>query len=304
MPLSKQLKADAVLLLVTLSWGVSYLLVDYCMSVMGPLTVNALRFLIAALGIAAVSLPRLRGMTRETRRYALGVGALLAMAYVCVSEGLLYTSMSNAAFLCALPVVLTPVAGLVIYRSRPTRRLLLVLALAFSGVCLMTLTESLRLRAGDLLSFGCAAFYTGDLLLTERAVKRPRVDPFQLGVVHLLVAGVINLVFALLFERPLALPQSPSMWGALLFLAVFCTGIAFVAQPIAQQYTTSAHVGVIFALEPVFAGIAAFFIAGERLTARGYAGALLLLGAMAVMELPMPRRKEKPDNGHSDLRKE
>ena len=62
----KQLKADLVLLFVTLSWGVSYLLVDICLTELGPLTLNALRFLLASLGAGLAALPKMRGMTRET----------------------------------------------------------------------------------------------------------------------------------------------------------------------------------------------------------------------------------------------
>lgn len=53
--------------------------------------------------------------------------------------------------------------------------------------------------------------------------------------------------------------------GTVLFLAIFCTGIAFIVQAVAQQYTSASHVGVIFSLEPVFAEIVVFFLAGEVL---------------------------------------
>lgn len=299
----KQLKADLVLLFVTLSWGVSYLLVDLCLTELGPLTLNALRFLLASLGAGIAMFPKMRGMTRETRRYSLGLGTLLGVAYMCSTVGLIYTSMSNAAFLCALAVVLTPIANFIVYRKKPSPRLTFVLLLALAGVALMTLTESLTPRLGDILCVLCAAMYAFDLLLAEHAVKRPRVDAFQMGVMHLGVAGVVNLLLAFVLEKP-SLPHSGKVWGAVLFLAAFCTGLAFIAQTMAQQYTTSTHVGVIFALEPVFAGIAAYIFANERLGARGYLGAALLMAGMIVMELPIRVKKEPEQDEHTDLRQE
>ncbi len=71
----------------------------------------------------------------------------------------------------------------------------------------------------------------------------------------------------------------------MIFLSVFCTGAAFIIQAVAQQYTSASHVGVIFALEPVFAGIVAFFLAGEILTVRAYVGAALLVSSLFIMEL-------------------
>ena len=110
------------------------------------------------------------------------------------------------------------------------------------------------------------------------------VDPLAMGVIELGVAGVVMTVIAFLTEQPV-LPQSPAVWGSVLFLSICCTGVAFVVQTVAQQYTTATHVGLIFTLEPVFSGIVAFFIAHERLLPRGYIGAGLMLASFVVMEL-------------------
>ena len=94
------------------------------------------------------------------------------------------------------------------------------------------------------------------------------------------------LMLALLFEEP-HLPASAPVCGAISFLAIFCTGIAFIVQAIAQQHTTASHVGVIFALEPVFAAIVAFVFAGERLLPRAYIGAAMMLIGVFAMELDL-----------------
>ena len=61
----KQLQADLVLLFVTLSWGVSYLLVDICLTELGPLTLNALRFLLASLGAGIAAFPKMRSLDHK-----------------------------------------------------------------------------------------------------------------------------------------------------------------------------------------------------------------------------------------------
>ena len=92
------------------------------------------------------------------------------------------------------------------------------------------------------------------------------------------------LLVSVAAERP-HLPQSPKIWAAAVFLGLFCSGVAFVIQAVAQQYTTASHVGVIFTLEPVFSGIVAFVFAGEKLLPRGYAGAALMLLSLLVIEV-------------------
>ena len=99
-------------------------------------------------------------------------------------------------------------------------------------------------------------------------------------------------VTAFIFEKP-HFPRTPEVWASVAFLTVFCTGVAFIVQALAQRYTTPSHVGVIFTLEPVFASVAAFLIAGELLTAREYAGAALLIAALLLMESPIMNRRQK-----------
>jgi hypothetical protein len=107
-----------------------------------------------------------------------------------------------------------------------------------------------------------------------------------------LFTGVFMLILSFIFEDP-ALPSTPLCWGSALFLAVFCTGVAFIVQAVAQQYTSASHVGVIFTLEPVFAGFVAFFLAGEILLPRGYLGAFLLLSSLLIMEIDVKEMLEK-----------
>ena len=100
------------------------------------------------------------------------------------------------------------------------------------------------------------------------------------------------LVLELLIENP-AMPHSPGVWAAVIFLSLFCTGLPFVVQPIAQQYTDSSHVGLIYALQPVFAGITAFVMAGEVLTLRGYLGEVMMVSSLFIMEIDFDRRKKR-----------
>ncbi len=105
------------------------------------------------------------------------------------------------------------------------------------------------------------------------------------------VTGAYMLVLAFLFEQP-HLPTSPHIFLSVAFLSIFCTGLAFIVQAIAQQYTTAAHVG-IFTLEPVFAGVVAFFFAGEVLTVKSYLGAVIMISALFVTEIDFKKSSKK-----------
>ncbi len=106
--MSKQVRADIILLLVTLCWGVSYLLMDISLTDLDPFTLNAFRFLGAFVIAAAVSWKRIRTVNRQTLKYSLIVGLALVVVYIGATFGVKYTSISNSGFLCALTVVFTP----------------------------------------------------------------------------------------------------------------------------------------------------------------------------------------------------
>ena len=172
---------------------------------------------------------------------------------------------------------------------------MLALVVCTAGLGLLTLDDSFRPAAGDLICLICAVCYAADMLVTEKAVADPQVDALTLGVCQLGVAGVLMLLVSALLEQP-HLPQSPKIWGAAIFLGLFCSGIAFVIQSVAQKYTPATHVGVIFTMEPVFSGIIAFTVAGETLLPRGYAGAVLMLTSLLIMEVnwgALLRRKKQ-----------
>ena len=282
--MSKQRKADLALVLVTLFWGVSYYLVDLCLSELQPMNLNAFRFLLAFLVLAPIFWKRVRHASRATLKYSVIIGALLVGVYAGATYGVANTSISNAGFICALPVVFTPLLDFLCNRRRPGKKLGVALLLCTVGLALLTLNEQFRPASGDLICLICAVCYAADMLVTEKAVKLPEVDAMTLGVCQLGVAGVLMLLVSALVEQP-RLPSSPRIWGAAIFLGLFCSGVAFVIQAVAQQYTTASHVGVIFTLEPVFSAIVAYFFANEKLLPRGYIGAVLMLLSLLVMEM-------------------
>ena len=259
-----QLKADLMLVLVTFFWGISYLLTDLALTEVGVFSLNAIRFLLAFVVGGLCFLPRLRHPSAATLKTALATGAALFCVYTATTFGVKYTSLSNAGFLCALPVVFTPLLP----------------------------------ALGDVLCILCALSNAVYLIITERAVARPEVDAFQLGVYQQLVTGLGMLVLSVFLEGP-DLPRTPAVWASVLVLSLFCTGAAFLIQSVALQYTTASHVGVIFCLEPVFNSIFAFFVAHEVLSPRAYAGAALLILGILMMEADLsallrPLRRKAP----------
>ena len=282
--MNKQRRADLLLVMTTFFWGASYYLTDICLADLPPMTLNAFRFIVAFLVLGLIFWKHVVHINRTTLWYSLIVGLALAGTYVAYNYGITRTSLSNAAFICALQVIFAPLLGFLFFRQRPGWKLGAALVVCTVGMALLTLNGELRPASGDLICLITPLCYAVDLLITEKAVRDPRVDPLGLGVCQLAVVGIVTLALALALGEPVHLPTSGKTWAAALFLGIFCSGVAFIIQSVQQQYTTASHVGLIFTLEPVFASMVAFVMTGEVLSLRGYIGAALMLLSLFIME--------------------
>ena len=286
--MDRQRRADLMLVMITLFWGASYFLMDVALTNLQPLNLNAFRFLVAFAVLGIIFRKNMLRLNRTTAKYGVVVGLSLVMVYIGATYGVKYTSISNAGFICALSTVTTPLIDALFNHKLPGKKLGIALLLCTFGMALLTLGETFRPAPGDVICLLCAVFYGVDLVITEHAVAQPEVDPIGLGVFQLSVTGAVMLLLSCLLETP-HLPRTGSVWGAALFLSIFCTGICFVVQTVEQQYTSASRAGLIFALEPVFSAVVAYVFADERLGVRGYIGAALMFLSLVLMELDVDK---------------
>ena len=117
---------------------------------------------------------------------------------------------------------------------------------------------------------GCAGHDVGALLAVQLAVC---------GGACLLAAAI---------GGDLAAPAGGDVWSALAVTAVLASAGGFFAQSYAQQHASPARTALILALEPAFAGLFGWLLAGDHLSASNWAGAVLILIAILAVDL-VPR---------------
>lgn len=285
-------QADLMLIIVTMCWGVSYMLMDVCLADLTPFTLNAWRFIVGGLVIFICAPKRVvKFMNKKTIKYAIACGLSLFATYCCATIGVQYTTISNSGFLCAMNVVFTPIISVIIFRQKQDFKTVGSAMLSFIGIALLTLNDDFSVNLanlkGDLLCLACGFIYAINLLLVEKAVANKDVEAYTFGCAQLFVVGICNVILAPILLQPgkFFVPQSPKVFIAMMFLAIFCSGVAYVLQPIAQQYTTAARVGVIFTLEPVFNAIVAFLVLREVLSIKSYIGGFIMVLAIVFMEI-------------------
>ena len=291
---------ELAMVAVTAVWGSTFVLVRDAVAQIPPFTFIAYRFQAAALLLTAIR-PRLAlGWSGADSRpggdggpgtagggrlgpLAAGavIGAVLVAGYGFQTVGLQYTTASNAGFITGLSVVLTPLLGALLLRQAPGRWPVTGACVAAVGLALLSL-QRLEVRQGDALVFACAVAFATHILLLGRYA--PRLSTYRLAVVQLATAGLLALIWAAL-AGDLAVPASAEVWVALAITSVAASAGAFLIQTRAQREVSPTRTAVIFAMEPVFAGLFGFLLAGERLSGRGWLGAGLILAGMLTAEL-------------------
>lgn len=273
----------------TAVWGATFVVVQDAVEQMAVLPFLFWRFALATLVLAALRPRAVLELSPEKRRHGLLLGLLLGGGYVLQTFGLLHTSATVSGFITGMFVVFTPLIGWVVLGEPISRSVWAAVALATLGLALISL-NGFAIGLGELLTLGCAALFAGQIVGLSRWSTAQ--DAYGLTVLQLGVVAVLSLVASPL-QGGMQLPPSPSVWAAIVFLALAATALAFLAQTWAQTHMSAPRAAIVLTLEPVFAGIFGVWIGGDELTGRILVGGLCIVAAMYLVELG-PRLSRAP----------
>ncbi len=291
----RQLLADIALLLVTLIWGATFVMVKDAVAAFPVFSFMAIRFTLAAAALTPLLLWRRRQLaaTAPSGPFAapvrlprvvlpaLLIGGALFAGYAFQTSGLQLTTPAKAGFITGLSVVIVPLFAALLLRQSPSRNAWFGVGLATIGLGLLSLTSGFRVQVGDLLVLGCAVSFAGHILLTGHFA--PRHDPLLLTLGQVAVVAIFSWAAAGLFDAPA--PVTGPVLFAAAFTGLLATAAAFGIQTLAQRFTTPTHTALIFAAEPVFAGLFSFLLIGELLGPRQVLGCGLILAGMVAAEM-------------------
>jgi drug/metabolite transporter (DMT)-like permease len=272
--------ALVALILVTAVWGVTFVQVKDAVAAYPLVAFLALRFAIASAVLAGPAARRLGSLGRAGTTWAVALGVLLATGYGLQTAGLARTTVSSAGFITGLYVVLTPLIALALYRRGVGASTWVGVVLATAGLGMLSGIHGGRV-VGDLLVLAAAASYSLQIVLLERVA--PRYDALALTLVEMLAAlgGFLAVALA---RGELHVPHGWTVWGALLVTGVFASALAFLVQTWAQQRTSATRTALAFTMEPVFAALFGYTLAGDRLGALGWAGCAVILAGIVLAE--------------------
>lgn len=285
-------RQELALLVITVIWGTTFLIIRYALEFCGPLFFVALRFTFASVAMGLISITSLPKLTGRELFAGIVIGVAVFGGYTLQTVGLQYITASKSAFITAAYVPAVPLLQWLITRRPPGRLMLAGVCCAFAGLILLAGPDgvSLGYGVGEIVTVLSALSISIEILLISFFARN--VDTRRITVIQVVVVAVA--AYALMPVMGETIP--PFSWTVLLSALVLgvASGVIQFVMNWAQKSVPATKATLIYAGEPVWAGIFGR-MAGERLPHTALLGGVLVVVGVIVSSLK--RRGKRADEG-------
>jgi len=290
-------------------WGASFIATKVTLQDVHPVTIVWVRFTIGVVILGVAVAMRKQFALPDKREW--GYFALLGFLGITFhqwlqSNGLQTSEAGTTAWIVSTTPVFMALLGWLVLKEKIGITKVLGIALAFIGVLLVSSKGNLDSISvgkfgapGDFLILVSAVNWAVFSILSRRGLKS---YPASLMMFYLMVLGWV-FTSILFFAGPLLGNSSNEFihgflagpgfgdisnlttngWIGILFLGIFCSGLAYIAWYDALQALSTAQTGVFLYIEPLVAVVVAAIVLGEQITGVSLiGGAIILAGVWLV----------------------
>lgn len=204
-------------------------------------------------------------------------GMCIGLTYLLNNVALALTDATSVAFLRSLSVVFTPVFAFLIYKTHYRWQHIVLQVLVLPGLYLLCVRGGLSgFGTGEVVTLVAACFAAGALVFTKGYIET--VDPVSLTALQAGCSAALAIGGSFIFEGGIHLETTtPVAWMIILYLAIMCTFLGYLMQNLALTRISDRSVALLQTLCPVMTAIFAFILLGEKLSAAGITGALIII---------------------------
>lgn len=296
--MKKQIRSSALLLLATVIWGAAFVAQREGMDHIGPFTFQAVRCLLAVLGlipvIAIFDLFKkdgknffMRWADKKLWKAGLLCGIPLFLACNLQQLGLVDVDAGKSGFLTAMYIVIVPIFGIFLKR-KPSVLVPISVVLAVVGLYFLSCMGVTGIGVGDLLLLGCAVMFAVQIIFVDLFAQS--VDALRLNAIQALVCAVLSALVMVFTEQP--------TWKAIVDCAVplgyaglLSMGMGYALQIIGQKHVETTAASLIMSLESVFAVLFGALLLQETMNGWEILGCVLVFTAVILSQIPVKKRK-------------
>lgn len=275
--------AKLSLLLATLIWGSSFIIMKDALDDITTFYLLAVRFTGAFLLLGIVFWKKWNYLNKKIIFAGFVMGTALIAAYGFQTYGLAETTPGKNAFLTAGYCILVPFLFWGVSGTRPDKFNVSAALLCIVGIGLVALDDTLSIGRGDLLTLICCIFYALHIIISAQFTRK--MDVMLLTIGQFFFAAMWSWILAFFFEPPMQFgTMSFNVWLVLAYLCVFATAGALGLQTFGLKYTSPSAGALILSLESVFGVIFSILMGAEAVTVRLLIGFAVIFIAIIVSE--------------------
>lgn len=307
---NQKLKSSGLLLLASFIWGISFVAQSVGGKELGAYTFNGARLLLGALVLFVLTRfsDRLKlskkPVTKEQKKEQF-IAGLLCGIFLCIATNLqqvalnLGASAGKAGFLTTTYILLVPIIGL-LFKQKCGWNVWAAVAISLVGLYFLCIKGAFVFSTPDILLLLCALGFSLQILVIDR--KGAHVDSLRLSGMQFLVAGVLTMILAAVFEIApyegglfawASLWGSGGLWLNLLYMGILSCGVAYTLQIVGQKGLEPSIAAVIMSLESVFSVLAGWVLLSENLSGRELLGCVLIFAAVILTQLQFKKRQKQ-----------
>ena len=278
---NKGLMAKLALLLATLIWGTSFVVVKSSVDAIPSAYLLAARFSLACIILAVIFFKHLKKITKEYLWQGLIIGTCLFLAYYTQTIGIEDTTPGKNAFITAAYCVMVPFMFWFVSKKKPDAYNIAAAVICIVGIGCVSLTSALTIGKGDALTLLGAVFYALHMVAVAKFSRDK--DPILLTILQFGVTAIFSWI-ASFMVKPVAFEITASLTTSVLYLALFATAACLLLQNIGQKYTNPSEVAIILSLESVFGVLFSILLYSEKITPQIGIGFVLIFVAIIISE--------------------
>lgn len=290
-----RLQANLLLLACAAVWGFAFVFQKRAMEHIGPFTFICLRSVLACAALALPAWMEWRRAERPTtaslpRRFML-LSGLAGVAFFggagFQQAGLVTASATNAGFLTALYVILTPFLAWLMLRQQPGARIWMAAGLAFAGTWLLGGGSLAAFARGEVLVTLSALLWALHVILVSLAATRGLAVMFTLA--QFAVVALLGAVAAVGFGEIIDPDAMRRVLVDIAYVGLLSSALTFTLLTLAMRATRPAEAAVIMSTESLFAALGGVCFLGDRLPAIAWLGGAAIFAATLIVHLPQRR---------------
>ncbi len=291
MSLNTRQRADLFMLLITLIWSGTFVIIKNALDEVPPFLYTGLRFALASLIGYILWFRSMHGITRKEVFQGSILGVFFGLGFLSQTWGLQHTTVANSSFITGSMAIFTPIAAYLIDKRTVSRFQVLGIFIVLTGLAFFSQHgfDEWQFNVGDIATLFCAVMWGMYITYTDKFMRDAKdiaTSSARLTLIQFIVSCVFAFGGSIILEGPISeMPNlikqafnSTDFWIAFLYTAILASIVATYIQTRYQHETTPVKAALMFSTEPVAATLFAVMVGMETLSIEK-----LLIGGVVII---------------------